>query len=50
MSSGFEEIVAHEDPASRFVTVTTPHGRVERYSLDDPMARIYLEARGLDWR
>lgn len=45
-----EEIVAHEDPHGRFITVTNARGDVERYSLDAPMARAYLEGRGLDWR
>ena len=50
VGSDFEEVVAHEDPAGRFVTLTTAQGRVERYSLDDPMARLYLETLGLDSR
>lgn len=45
-SADFEEIVAHEDPASRFVTIATARGDEERYSPDDPMARVYLETRG----
>jgi hypothetical protein len=45
-----EEIVAHEDPRGRFITITNARGDVERYSLDAPMAKAYLEARGLDWR
>jgi hypothetical protein len=45
-----EEIVAHEDPNGRFITIAGPHWYVERYSLDVPMAKAYLEARGLDWR
>lgn len=45
-----EEIVAHEDPRGRFITINNARGDVERYSLDVPMAKAYLEARGLDWR
>lgn len=45
-----EEIVAHEDPRGRFITITDARGDVERYPLDAPLAKVYLEARGLDWR
>lgn len=50
VGSEFEEVVAHEDEAGRFVTFTSTQGRVERYSLDDPMAQLHLGALGLDWR
>ncbi|NYE18024.1 hypothetical protein BJ991_000052 [Microbacterium immunditiarum] len=51
LTNGFETITAHEDPAGRFVTFEDLHGTVrERYSLDDVMARAYLESIGLDWR
>ena len=49
-SIDFEGIVAHEDLAGRFVTIATTQGDEERYSLGDPMARLYLESRGLDCR
>ena len=45
-----EEIIAHEDPRGRFVTITDAGGSVERYPIDAPMTKYYLEARGLDWR
>lgn len=45
-----EEIVAHEDPRGRFITITNARGDVEHYPLDVPMSKAYLEARGLDWR
>lgn len=45
-----EEIVAHEDPRRRFIVITEASGGTERYAIDNPMTRAYLEARGLDWR
>lgn len=48
--NALEEIVAHEDPRGRFITITDARGTVERYLIDAPMTRSYLEARGLDWR
>ena len=50
LENALEEIVAHEDPRGRFVTIAHAHGNVERYSLDAPMAKLYLDARNLDWR
>lgn len=50
LENALEEIVAHEDPSGRFVTIVNARGGVERYPLDAPMTRLYLEARGLDWR
>ncbi|GAA3627593.1 hypothetical protein GCM10022200_07570 [Microbacterium awajiense] len=48
--NGLEEIVAHEDARGRFITITGARGNVERYLIDSPMTKAYLEARGLDWR
>ncbi|MEV5068719.1 hypothetical protein MRBLMI12_000270 [Microbacterium sp. LMI12-1-1.1] len=45
-----EEIVAHEDPRGRFIVITNARGGTERYAIDDPMTKMYLETRGLDWR
>lgn len=45
-----EEIIAHEDPRGRFIAITDECGTSERYAIDDPMTKAYLEARGLDWR
>ncbi|GGH38702.1 hypothetical protein [Microbacterium album] len=50
LHNDFEEITAHEDPAGRYMTITGFTGDTERYSLDDPIARAFLESRGLDWR
>lgn len=48
--NGLEEIVAHEDPHGRFIAITDARGHIERYPIDAPMTRAYLEAQGLDWR
>jgi len=50
LENALEEIVAHEDPRGRFVTIADAHESVERYSLDARMTKVYLEARNLDWR
>ena len=46
----FEEIVSHEDPRGRFIVITNARCGTERYAIDDPMTKAYIEARGLDWR
>lgn len=50
LANDLEEIVAHEDPRGRFVTIADAHGNVERYPIDSAMTKTYLNARGLDWR
>lgn len=45
-----EEIVAHDDTRGQFITVTDSQGGVERYLIDAPLTKVYLEVRGLDWR
>lgn len=39
--NALEEIVAHEDPRGRFITITDARGTVERYLIDAPMTRSY---------
>lgn len=48
--NGLEEIVAHEDSRGRFIVITDARGGTERYAIDYPMTKAYLEVRGLDWR
>ncbi|GAA1970488.1 hypothetical protein GCM10009776_36920 [Microbacterium deminutum] len=50
IENNLEAVVVHEDPHGRFITITDLRGDMERYSIDEPMTRLYLEARGLDWR
>jgi hypothetical protein len=46
IGSEFEEVVAHEDPAGRFVNPDHPAGSSGAVPLDEPMARLYLETIG----
>jgi hypothetical protein len=50
LENELEEIVAHEDPRGRFIAITDARGNDERYPTAAPMTKVYLEARGLDWR
>lgn len=49
-ADGSEEIVAHEDSAGQYITITDAECAVERYPMESDMTKAYLRARGLDCR